>query len=70
MPDRDIAASDWTEQDLLTRQLARERLAAAEAETLARLQALRAAPDADPAAVGLLQRRLDALAAGRAALEP
>ncbi|MGO9927347.1 MAG: hypothetical protein ACLPLP_14845 [Mycobacterium sp.] len=68
-PGRDIDASDWTERDLLTRELAAERLAADEAETLAELAALQtaAAPDAD--AVAQLQRRLNALRATRANVE-
>ncbi len=66
MPEKDIPASDWTEQDLLTRDLARERLAEAESEALAELHALRAAPAADPAAVDLLERRLEAIATTRA----
>jgi len=68
-PGRDIDASDWTERDLLTRELAAERLAADEAETLAELTALQtaAAPDAD--AVAQLQRRLNALRATRANVE-
>ncbi|MGA9360871.1 MAG: hypothetical protein WBW75_23620 [Mycobacterium sp.] len=66
---RDIDASDWTERDLLTRELAGERLAADAAETLAELTALQtaAAPDAD--AVAQLQRRLNALRATRANVE-
>jgi len=66
---RDIDASDWTERDLLTRELAAERLAADAAETLAELTALQtaAAPDAD--AVAQLQRRLNALRATRANVE-
>ena len=66
---RDIAASDWTERDLLTRELAAERLAADAAETLAELTALQtaAAPDAD--VVAQLQRRLNALRATRANVE-
>jgi hypothetical protein len=66
MPDRDIAASDWTEQDLLTRDLAAERLATDEAETVAELEALRDAPATDPEAMALLERRLRAIQASRA----
>lgn len=68
MSGADINASDWTEQDLLTRELAAGRLAAEEAETLAALEALRAAPSADPAAMELLERRLLAIEASRANL--
>jgi hypothetical protein len=64
--EKDIDASDWTEQDLLTRDLAMERLAADEAETVAALDALRAAPDAAPDAIGLLEQRLRALRACQA----
>ncbi|WP_030925137.1 hypothetical protein [Streptosporangium amethystogenes] len=66
MADEDIPASDWTEQDLLTRDLADERLDQEQAETIARLQALRLTPDPDPEAVGLLERRLRAIEASRA----
>jgi len=69
-PEHDIDASDWTEQDLLTRDLAAQRLAADEAETAAELQRARATPDSDPAAVELLERRLRALEATRANLVP
>jgi hypothetical protein len=66
MPERDIDASDWTEQDLLTRELAVERLAEDEAETTAELQRLRAARIAQPDAIDLLERRLRAIEASRA----
>jgi hypothetical protein len=66
MGKHDIDASDWTEQDLLTRELAVERLAQDEAETMADLQRLRAAPDTQPDAIELLERRLRAIAASRA----
>ncbi|HME49544.1 hypothetical protein [Mycobacterium sp.] len=69
MPGKDIDASDWTERDLLTRELAAERLAADEAETLAELTALQAGGAADPGAVAQLQRRLTALRATRANVE-
>ena len=61
----DIAADDWVEQDLLTRGLAADRLAALEAETRAELTALRELPNPDGAAVDLLERRLRAIAASR-----
>ena len=61
----DIAADDWVEQDLLTRDLATDRLAGLEADTLAELAAVRAAPRPDPAAVELLERRLRAIGASR-----
>ncbi|MGO8769744.1 hypothetical protein [Mycobacterium sp.] len=68
-PGRDIDASDWTERDLLTRELAAERLAADEAETLAELTALQTAAEPDADAVAQLQRRLNALRATRANVE-
>jgi len=57
----DIAADDWAEQDLLTRDLAADRLAALEAETRADL----ARVGDDAAAVAMLQRRLRAIDASR-----
>jgi len=66
MSDRDIAASDWTEQDLLTRDLAAGRLAADEAETVAELAALRDGAAPDPDTMALLERRLRAIQASRA----
>jgi len=60
-PGRDIDASDWTERDLLTRELAVERLTDDEAATTAELAALRACDKADPDAIAHLQRRLQAL---------
>jgi hypothetical protein len=67
-PERDIDASDWTEQDLLTRELAVERLAADETETLAELAALQNSPGSDPEVVAALERRLQALRVSRAHL--
>lgn len=67
-PERDIDASDWTEQDLLTRELAVERLAADEAETLAELTALQDLTGAAPEVVAALERRLQALRLSRAHL--
>lgn len=58
---RDINASDWTERDLLTRELAVQRLADDEAATKAELTALLASDEADPDAVAHLERRLKAL---------
>lgn len=60
-PGRDINASDWTERDLLTRQLAVERLTDDEAATKAELTALRTRDNADPDAIAHLERRLKAL---------
>jgi hypothetical protein len=57
----DIAADDWAEQDLLTRDLATDRLAALEAETRAEL----ARVGDDAAAVAMLERRLRAIDASR-----
>ncbi|WP_433755638.1 hypothetical protein [Nocardia sp. CA-135398] len=65
MPEHDIDASDWTEQDLLTRELATERLAEDELETVAELERLRSSGQVAPEAVELLERRLRALAASR-----
>lgn len=61
----DIAADDWVEQDLLTRDLAAGRLADLEAETRAALRAEWERARSDPATVELLQRRLRAIAASR-----
>lgn len=69
VPGRDIDASDWTERDLLTRELAAERLAADEADTLAELTAMQAAAAPDAHAVAQLRRRLNALRATRANVE-
>ncbi|MEV3964209.1 CoA transferase [Nocardia sp. NPDC050193] len=65
MSERDIDAPDWAETDLLTRELAAERLAADEAETKQELRELLADPAADPARVEQLERRLRALEASR-----
>jgi hypothetical protein len=64
--EKDIDADDWTEQDLLTRELALDRLAEDVAETEVALAALRGRADPDPDAVDLLERRLRALAISRA----
>jgi hypothetical protein len=61
----DIEASDWTEQDLLTRELALVRLAQDETETEAELARLRSADEADRHAIELLEKRLRALEATR-----
>lgn len=66
MQEKDIDADDWTEQDLLTRELALERLTEDATQTTAALGALRAGPDPDPQAVALLERRLHALEESRA----
>lgn len=65
MPGRDINASDWTERDLLTRELAAARLEEDEAETAAELAALRSLPDGDLDVMAHLERRLRALEATR-----
>jgi hypothetical protein len=66
--EHDIEASDWTEQDLLTRELALERLAQDETETEAELARLRSADGADRHAIELLEKRLRALEATRSNL--
>mgnify|MGYP007039433365 CR=1 FL=1 len=61
----DIAADDWVEQDLLTRDLAADRLTALEAETRAALADLRATARPDAAAVDVVERKLRAIEASR-----
>jgi hypothetical protein len=68
--EKDIDADDWTEQDLLTRELALDRLARDATQTAADLAALRAGPHPDPDAVALLERRLRALEESRANVAP
>lgn len=68
MHEHDIDASDWTEQDLLTRELALERLARDETETVAQLTRLRSAAETDRPAIELLEKRLRAVKASRANL--
>ena len=66
---RDINASDWTERDLLTRELAVQRLTDDEAATKAELTALLARDEADADAIAHLERRLKALEATRQNLQ-
>ncbi len=66
---RDINASDWTERDLLTRELATQRLTDDEAATKAELTALLARDEADADAIAHLERRLKALEATRRNLQ-
>ncbi|MHA3021732.1 hypothetical protein ACXPWS_15965 [Mycobacterium sp. BMJ-28] len=70
MTGRDIDASDWTEQDLLTREIAARRLADEEIATAAELLALGADADAHPEAIALLERRLNAVRASWSILHP
>jgi hypothetical protein len=69
--EQDIDAADWTDQDLLTRGEAGERLADAIESTRRRLEALEAQPSEGPeaaAAVLMVRRRLTALESRRASL--
>lgn len=65
MPENDIEAADWAEQDLLTRDLAVERLTEAEADIRGRLEALRRSGTPDGETVALLESRLRALVTSR-----
>ncbi|OXR40428.1 hypothetical protein B7C42_07486 [Nocardia cerradoensis] len=65
MEGQDIHSSDWAEQDLLTRELAVQRLNQEEASTKAELHRERSQPNSDPDAIKLLEQRLRALAASR-----
>jgi hypothetical protein len=56
-----LPVDDWTDQDLLTKQAARERLVEEIERTRAQLAALRAQDGADPAEIHLVSRRLDAM---------
>jgi hypothetical protein len=56
-----LPRSDWTDQDLLTKDEARERLIGEIDRTQARLDAVLSAPDPDDAEITLLQRRLTAM---------
>jgi hypothetical protein len=63
-----LSRSDWTDQDLLTKTEARERLVAEIGRTRARLEGVRAstgAPDRIDAEVTMLARRLNAMEALR-----
>ncbi len=66
---QDINASDWTERDLLTREIATQRLTEDEAATKAELTALLARDEADADAIAHLERRLKALEATRQNLQ-
>lgn len=55
-----LPQSDWTDQDLLTKDEARERLVEEIARTRARLDEVRAG-SGDGAEITLLERRLDAM---------
>lgn len=56
-----LPVDDWTDQDLLTKDEARERLAAEIGRTQGRLDAVMSAAPVDDAEVGLLERRLNAM---------
>jgi hypothetical protein len=69
--ERDIDAADWTDQDLLTREEAGDRLAEAIESTRRRLEELEARPQEGPetaAAVRMVRRRLAALESRRDSL--
>ncbi|MCW2652807.1 MAG: hypothetical protein QOE41_3904 [Mycobacterium sp.] len=59
-----LPVSDWTDQDLLTKDEARERLVDEIGRTRARLEELKAA-NADESEITLLARRLNAMEATR-----
>ncbi|PTR22833.1 hypothetical protein C8K36_11015 [Rhodococcus sp. OK519] len=63
-----IEADDWVEQDLLTRDLAAERLDAVVAQATAELDHLEKV-DADPAAIELVRKRITAAEASRRYVE-
>lgn len=63
MPEQPIDADDWTEQDLLTRSEASERLVEAVAEAESELAEALKAGVTDSAAVEALRTRLDDLRA-------
>ncbi len=63
---KQLPADDWTDQDLLTKQEARERLAEEIGRTQALLGRLKAQSVADPAEIHLVTRRLDAMESLRA----
>jgi hypothetical protein len=61
-----LPQSDWTDQDLLTKEEARERLVEEIGRTRARLEKVRAGgPDHSEAEITLLARRLNAMEAVR-----
>jgi hypothetical protein len=69
--EQDIDAADWTDQDLLTRGEAGERLAEAIESTRRRLETLEARPSEGPEAamaVRMMRRRLVALESRRDSL--
>ena len=69
--ERDIDAADWTDQDLLTREEAGDRLAEAIESTRRRLAELEARPQQGPdgaAAMQMVKRRLLALESRRDSL--
>ncbi|WP_024795188.1 hypothetical protein [Tomitella biformata] len=62
--EQDIAAADWTDQDLLTRELAAERLVEEMAKLRVRKSELEALPGDDPgtaSSLALVSRRLTAM---------
>lgn len=63
-----IEADDWVEQDLLTRDLAVERLDAVVAQATAELEHLERV-QADPSAIDLVRRRIAAAEASRKFVE-
>jgi hypothetical protein len=58
---KQLPVDDWTDQDLLTKDEARERLVGEIDRTQAELDDVNSAAQPDPAAVALLQRRLNAM---------
>jgi hypothetical protein len=56
-----LPVDDWTDQDLLTKGEARQRLVGEIARTQAELDDVNSAAQPDPAAVALLERRLNAM---------
>ena len=60
-PVEQLPLSDWTDQDLLTKDEARERLVEEISRTQARLSQLDAANSEDEAEITLLTRRLNAM---------
>jgi hypothetical protein len=60
-PIQQLPVSDWTDQDLLTKDEARERLIGEIGRTRARLEQLRGDHPGDEAEIMLLSRRLNAM---------
>jgi len=60
-PVEQLPLSDWTDQDLLTKDEARERLVDEIARTRSRLEGLDASNSRDEAEISLLARRLNAM---------